>query len=339
MRRRGTCVGSWVERLASVTAILVTSSSGVPQTLPFDPVLRPVGLLRPGAHVSYDKRPACVLAACQRCPIGWRSVYAPPQHTRADWRTLSQKDDAPRARGGHRVFSSNQPDRTRPKAEAPRNSRCRDEALQSAWLSHFVGLAATHWAHKHLFACVPSEGLPILRTHVLFITQTRSAVASREDVAAGPLFPVARGRLRRRLGGRPGRVDHRVFPLLVGGLGRPVRCPRGCASASDGSAESFGCAAPGDRCVRGAGLSMSCRWASSRRSVARLLLAGEILRGYAARGGVFKEPLVSRVTVPNGPGHEGHRNATSRPLGRLVCVKKPAASYSPRPLRAKYHRR
>lgn len=79
---------------------------------------------------------------------------------------------------------------------------------------------------------------------------------------------------------------------------------------------------------------MSCRWASLRRSVARLLLAGEILRGAAAWGGVFKEPL-----VPNGPGHEGHRNATSRPLGRLVCVKKPAASYSPRPLRAKYHRR
>ncbi len=40
---------------------------------------------------------------------------------------------------------------------------------------------------------------------------------------------------------------------------------------------------------------MSYRWASSRRSVARLLLAGEVLRGCNAQVGVVKEPLVSRV--------------------------------------------
>ncbi len=164
---------------------------------------------------------------------------------------------------------------------------------ESAWLSRLASLAAARRTHKHLFAYVPSAGVRTLRTHVLFITQARSAAASREDAAVGPLVPVARGRLRRRLGGRPGRVGRRAISVLVGGIRRAVRWPRGCASASDGSTESSRCAASGDRCVCGADLSMSCRWASSRRSVVRLLLAGEVLRGCCAQVGVVKEPLVT----------------------------------------------
>jgi len=159
-------------------------------------------------------RHACASSACQAPPL---------PHAKPYWRTLSQGRCPPRARGASPLFEHQSADpglHLGPKASALRNSRCRLKTPQSAWLSHFVGVATAQRAHKHLFAYVPSAGGRTLRTHVLFITQTRSAAASCEDVAAGPLFPVARGRLRRRLGGRPGRVDHRVSPMFMGGLRR-----------------------------------------------------------------------------------------------------------------------
>lgn len=257
MRRRGTSVGSWVERLASVTAISVSSSSRAPQTLPLIQHSRPAGLF--GRRIVPTQAAGLRVEACHRAISGRRGCTRLSKHTWVHRRTHIQRDDAPCARGGHRLFSNRQLADPGPRAELPRNSRCRREPPQSAWLSHFVDPSTVNRMHKHLFAYVPSASLRTLRTHVLFITQNRSDAASREDVVAGPLFPVARGRLRRRLGGRPGRVDCRVFPVLVGGLRRPVRWPRGCASASDGSTESSGCAASGDRCVCRAGLSMSCR--------------------------------------------------------------------------------
>ncbi len=155
----------------------------------------------------------------------------------------------------------------------------------------------------------PQAGL--LYEHMFSPARKPEARAARaRGAAAGPLVPVARGRLRRRLGGRPGRVAPSRHPYAWERLRRPMRSPRGGTSASDGSTESSRRAAPRDRCVRGADLSMSCRRASSRRSVARLLLAGEILRGYAARGGVVKEPL-----VPNGPVTKAIATPRAAPRG------------------------
>jgi hypothetical protein len=180
MRRRGTAVGSWVERLASVTAISVPSSSREPQTL-LDTALPSCGAYR--RTTSKETMPPA--------RAGASSLFELP--------TWPHLDAAPRplVRHAHMVTVGS-------KTEVPRNSCCRRETPQSAWLSHFARPITLHRAHKHLFACVPSADLRTLRTHVLFITQPRSAAASRQDAAACPLFPVARGRLRRRLGGRPG---------------------------------------------------------------------------------------------------------------------------------------
>lgn len=112
MRRRGASVGSWVERLASVTAISVSSSSGAPQTLP-----------RSGASGLWGsaggQRPKT------RCPP--RAHGASPLFELPTWPYPEAYLAGERGPAhGH----------TRPSAGVPRNSRCRREAPQSAWLSH-----------------------------------------------------------------------------------------------------------------------------------------------------------------------------------------------------------
>jgi hypothetical protein len=60
--------------------------------------------------------------------------------------------------------------------------------------------------YVHLFVPFPSERKTILRTHVLFCEIITAWAARARCPSPHPLVPAARGRLRGRLGGRPGRV-------------------------------------------------------------------------------------------------------------------------------------
>ena len=74
----------------------------------------------------------------------------------------------------------------------------------------------------HMFVASPSDGSPSLRTHVPPIAQIQACAARARCAPPHPLVPAARGRLRRRLGGRPGRA-----------LQRPsIRTERRCAERS-----------------------------------------------------------------------------------------------------------
>jgi hypothetical protein len=145
----------------------------------------------------------------------------------------------------------------------------------------------------HMFASGPSDRLRSLRTHVPRNAQIQACAARARCCTRGPLVPVARGRLRGRLGGRPGRAQ----PRPASPSSAAAQRVRAQASGPDPGA----CAAvPIAGRAGGAG---AATWARTAR---RAVLDPDMTTG---------RPKAARVS------------------------KKPAASYSPRPLRAKYHRR
>jgi hypothetical protein len=60
--------------------------------------------------------------------------------------------------------------------------------------------------YVHMFVRIPSAGPRTVRTHVLTDNSTFAHTQSAQCALPGPLVSAARGRLRRRLGGRPGRA-------------------------------------------------------------------------------------------------------------------------------------
>ncbi len=81
----------------------------------------------------------------------------------------------------------------------------------------------------HMFGCVPSVGAPTVRTRVLITADITTCSASARGDGPGPLVPLARGRLRRRLGGRPGRANP-AGPPAPGAAAQEVRPPAGRAA-------------------------------------------------------------------------------------------------------------
>ena len=168
------------------------------------------------------------------------------------------------------------PTRARPAFERrPCKSRCitsRRKRLRRAIIPHDTVCV-------HTFGASPSEGSPSLRTHVPPLDRLNACATHARCRPPHTLVPAARGRLRRRLGGRP------------------ERACRGTSSASGGAAQA--------------------------------------LEGWTP-GSPTGAP--ARVPVPGQPRRLGEQQ-TGRPRAARGLLKKPAASYSPRPLRAKYHRR
>ena len=75
-----------------------------------------------------------------------------------------------------------------------------------------------------MFVALPSEGLPSLRTDVPPITSETLRAARTRCAGSGPLVSPARGRLRRRLGGRRRRADPPLPPASKAAA-RTVRGP------------------------------------------------------------------------------------------------------------------
>jgi hypothetical protein len=146
--------------------------------------------------------------------------------------------------------------------------------------------------YVRMFVCVHPLVRLSLRTHVPPEHSISAHAPSAQCALPGPLVPAARGRLRRRLGGRPGRV-----------------WPGGCA------------------------------WVEPRASSASHGAAQPIREGTRGANDAVPTGLrVSSRTPCDGDSPAYDVNENGPPAGDPY-VNKPAASYSPRPLRAKYHRR
>src|SRR5207249_519424 len=84
------------------------------------------------------------------------------------------------------------------------------------------------------FAPLPSAGAPSLRTDVPINEELEARAAHARRPAPDPLVPLARGRLRRRLGGRPGRAGW-ADPSAPGAAARADE-PQACGIAPGRSA-------------------------------------------------------------------------------------------------------
>jgi hypothetical protein len=197
-------------------------------------------------------------------------------------------EDAHRSSG--RMPGGREPilDDTHPPNSAPGGGSCKSCCKYYApyWLCKATFRRQQQYAH--MFAHHLSEASPILRTDVPITANLNARAAHARCSAADPLVSLARGRLRRRLGGRPERAQPDCPPA-----------PSTAAWATDRGATNT---APSGR---------------TGPAVTRMSLSG---------------PQQNREPCPcahddGGPPEGGPR------------MKKPAASYSPRPLRAKYHRR
>ena len=165
----------------------------------------------------------------------------------------------------------------------------------------------------HVFESLPSGAGPTVRTYVPQGKRFHAHAARARGALALPLVPHARGRRRCRLGGR---------------LDRACGVRRAPSPTSAARAERLEAhAAPARRALAG-------------RAHLRLAHAGRCAlrvrrnRAPAAPSPPGAPPLIGPFasTTPT--------DAASRPEGRLASsATKPAASYSPRPFRAKYHRR
>jgi hypothetical protein len=203
----------------------------------------------------------------------------------------------------------------------------------------------------HVFARGPSEAEHSLRTHVLPAAGPNAYAARRRCASHDLLAPAARGRLRSRLGGRPGRAPRARAPAphaaawaswaarrpaFLPAAALPVPCgPRGKALAA----------------ARAAALAPGARRQRVRRQRVRRQPRLSRPRGYRRRG-ASRLPGRSHgaARVQDGAGFGGVtfacnarsllEQATGRAArGRPFPARTPAASYSPRPSRAKYHRR
>ena len=97
----------------------------------------------------------------------------------------------------------------------------------------------SHRLYVHVFGRLPSDAGHIVRTRVLFQANINGCTARARCASPRPLVPAARGRLRRRLGGRPGRAG-RGGPSASGAAARAVG---GQISASTSPSGSTGRAA------------------------------------------------------------------------------------------------
>jgi hypothetical protein len=188
--------------------------------------------------------------------------------------------------------------------------------------------------YVHTFARLPSDGSPTVRTHVPFIEQSaNSLTAPHRGSATGARLPAARRRVRGRWGARPGRLGGRSAgtvrdplasrqrrPAGLGGSGGPARAPTPCGGAAPTKAASPRCAGASRSRVR---------LPRRARALAPQLIAQPF-------GGLSRPPARGAVARPAATIAEKRHEP---PQGAARLRNKPAASYSPRPLRAKYHRR
>jgi hypothetical protein len=206
----------------------------------------------------------------------------------------------------------------------------------------------------------PSGGVRSLRTHVPFVADIRTRTARARRVPAHPLVPHARGRRLRRLGGRLERASRRSS--MPGAAARGSR-PQAAATAGSTPARAAGLRhAFESRCCAGARHASASwlrqgacwvapavrarlcwRWRRCRgwtwRSVAHRTRGA--LDDASDRAATVSGALASgrrSLAVSSVLGQTSARKKNGPPRGRPVN-KKPAASYSPRPFRAKYHRR
>lgn len=171
----------------------------------------------------------------------------------------------------------------------------------------------------------------LLRTDVRNGKNLQARAAHTRRPASHPLVPIARGRLRRRLGGRPGRGTDAEPPA-----------PSAVARAREAVASSNRSPTRRSR-RRAAALPIPRR--VRRRPAGHAEGSNEAVRA-AAQATLASLRRLAQVPRPPRTRRLAWAHTQSAPPattkgrpGGGPCPNKPAASYSPRPLRAKYHRR
>jgi hypothetical protein len=196
--------------------------------------------------------------------------------------------------------------------------------------------------YVRMFARVRPKGVLSLRTHVRLKQPIVVQARRPERPLPGPLVPAARGRLRPRLGGRRGRAWPGRWGCRRGTSKRSQHLSSGRAQGASARASSP-IAQAGGRAGTG----------SSPMPLPHLGIDQRDVRQWHDRPGRRAgewayEWACDRAKARPGSARLGSQRAAERAAERAALAGrswrpavqiKPAASYSPRPLRAKYHRR
>jgi hypothetical protein len=132
-----------------------------------------------------------------------------------------------------------------------------------------------------MFVACPSDWAPSLRTHVPPSEQIQACAARARWASRGPRLPDARGRLRRRLGGRPGGPSPRT------------------ASPSSAAAQRVLAASPGSVAACSTALHLPRGLACGSATAADATVAARGLLGT----GLTRLTRAQALAEPDGPGH------------------------------------
>jgi hypothetical protein len=201
-------------------------------------------------------------------------------------------------------------------------------------------LSGMTWEYVRMFDPVRPEAVLRLRTHVRLKQPIVIQGRHPERPLPGPLVPAARGRLRRRLGGRPGRARPGRWGCWRGGSKRSQQQHLSAGGAQGASARASSQMAQAGGTARSDSSPVPLPHLGIYRRDVRQWHGHPCRRAGACAW--------DRATARPGSAHPGSQRAAERTAERAALAGrswrpavqiKPAASYSPRPLRAKYHRR